>query len=108
MTYGVVQIGTTDDYKLVCADDFDDVAARVVCQSAGFHHGISVCCSAFGDMKYDIGYCNHKCSGDESSILNCTRSIAASDCVSGKYASVACSDQPASGGTCPPIFFLLS
>lgn len=82
----------------MCADGFDDIAAKVVCKAAGFQNGISVCCSAFGDMSYDIGYYNIKCRGDEMSILDCDYKYGIGGCQSKKYASVACSDQPASGG----------
>lgn len=98
VTYGAVQIWNLEKYRLVCADGFDDVAAKVVCKSAGFKNGISVCCSAFGRMKYEIAYNNVKCQGDESTILDCKYTTALKMCPSKKYASVACSNSPASGG----------
>ena len=81
----------------MCADGFDDIAAKVVCRSGSFQNGISVCCSAFGKMKYDIGYYDIKCKGDEASILDCEYKTGPNKCPSKKYASVACSNQPASG-----------
>jgi len=98
VTYGAIEIWTEDKYQLVCADDFDDVAAKVVCKAAGFQNGISICCSAFGDMSYSIGYYGIGCQGDEASILDCEYKAGIGQCRSNKYASVACSDQPASGG----------
>ncbi|XP_052276945.1 deleted in malignant brain tumors 1 protein-like isoform X3 [Dreissena polymorpha] len=97
VSYGAVQIWNREAYRLVCADGFDDLAAKVVCRSAGFQNGISVCCSAFGEMKYDIGYRNVRCTGNEMSILDCSYVDDNTGCSSGKYASVACSDQPANG-----------
>lgn len=97
VTYGAVEIWNDEKYQLVCADGFDDVAAKVVCRSAGFQNGISVCCSAFGEMNYDISYHNVRCQGDEATILNCKYDMGPDGCPSKKYASVACSDLPASG-----------
>ncbi|XP_052791481.1 deleted in malignant brain tumors 1 protein-like isoform X3 [Mya arenaria] len=97
VTYGAVQIWKSGNYRLVCADEFGDIAAKVVCRSAGYQNGISVCCSAFGPLKYDIGYMNFKCTGEETSILDCSFTVGDTGCASGKYASVACSDQPANG-----------
>lgn len=105
VSYGAVQIWNRDAYRLVCADGFDDLAAKVVCRSAGFQNGISVCCSAFGEMKYDIGYRNVRCTGNELSILDCSYVDDNTGCSSGKYASVACSDLPANGGEILQINF---
>ncbi|WAR00368.1 LOW QUALITY PROTEIN: DMBT1-like protein, partial [Mya arenaria] len=80
------------DASVYCTD-----RAKVVCRSAGYQNGISVCCSAFGPLKYDIGYMNFKCTGEETSILDCSFTVGDTGCASGKYASVACSDQPANG-----------
>lgn len=98
VTYGAVEIWNAEKYQLVCADGFDDVAAKVVCKSAGFQNGISVCCSAFGSMDYEISYHSVRCQGDEASILDCKYKTGVDNCPSKKYASVACSDLPASGG----------
>ena len=97
VTYGAVEIWTENGYQLVCADGFDDFAAKVICRAGGFQHGISVCCSAFGDLEYEIGYQDFKCRGDEISILKCPHRFQHVDCPSQKYASVACSNKPASG-----------
>ncbi|XP_060571753.1 deleted in malignant brain tumors 1 protein-like isoform X2 [Ruditapes philippinarum] len=97
VTYGAVEIWNEEKYQLVCADGFDDIAAKVVCKSAGFKYGISVCCSAFGKMDYEISFYDIKCDGHETSVLDCKYSSGIDRCPSKKYASVACSDTPGSG-----------
>ena len=104
VTYGAVQLWNDNQYHLICADGFDDMAARVVCRSMGYQNGISVCCSAFGKMKLPITYHNVTCTGTETRILDCNYKMGekiksrVTGCSSNQYASVACSDSPASGG----------
>ncbi|WAQ98294.1 SRCR1-like protein [Mya arenaria] len=94
VTFGAVQVWDRDDYHLVCAEGFDELAAQAVCRSLGFAYGTSICCSAFGRMEYSIVYSNIKCTGIESSILECDYVKYFPNCTSGYYASVACSDKP--------------
>ena len=104
VTYGAVQLWNDNKYNLICADGFDDMAARVVCRSMGYQNGISVCCSAFGKMTQPITYYNVSCTGTENRILDCNYKTGlkfkkgVTECSSNQYASVACSDAPASGG----------
>lgn len=98
ITYGAVQVWQDDGYKLVCADQFDDVDAQVVCRGLGKQNGISICCSVFGDMKHPISINNVACTGQEDSILQCQHNTLREACPSKKYAAVACSDSASSGG----------
>ena len=104
VTYGAVQLWSDNKYHLICADGFDDMAAKVVCGAMGYRNGISVCCSAFGDMDLPITYHNVSCTGKESWILGCSYKTGPNGCPSKKYASVTCSDAPASGGKEISIF----
>ncbi|XP_052098351.1 deleted in malignant brain tumors 1 protein-like [Mytilus californianus] len=97
ITYGAVQVWQDDGYKLVCADQFDDVDAQVVCRGLGKQNGISICCSVFGDMKHPITINNVACTGHEDSILQCQHNTLREACPSKKYAAVACSDSASSG-----------
>ncbi|WAQ98303.1 SRCR1-like protein [Mya arenaria] len=94
VTFGAVQVWDRDNYHLVCAEGFDELAAQAVCRSLGFAYGTSICCSAFGRMEYEIVYSNIKCTGIESDILECDYVKLFPNCTSGHYASVACSNQP--------------
>ncbi|XP_052795720.1 scavenger receptor cysteine-rich type 1 protein M130-like [Mya arenaria] len=94
VTFGAVQVWDRDNYHLVCAEGFDDLAAQAVCRSLGFAYGTSICCSAFGRMEYSIIYSNVKCTGIESDLLECDYVKYIPNCTSGHYASVACSNNP--------------
>jgi hypothetical protein len=99
ITFGAVELWQDTQYALVCADGFDDTDAKVVCHSLGYRNGISICCSVFGDMPdYKISINNVKCTGHESSILQCSYSNNADGCPNKRYASVACSNAASSGG----------
>lgn len=100
ITYGAVEVWKDEKYVQVCADGFDDVAAKVTCRSLGYKNGISLCCSVFGEMKkYPIGITNVQCTGQERSLLGCDYTYRIDDgCASKKYASVACSNSASSGG----------
>ncbi|XP_052793637.1 scavenger receptor cysteine-rich domain superfamily protein-like isoform X2 [Mya arenaria] len=93
-TFGAIQVWDRDNFHLVCAEKFDDLAAQAVCRSFGFAFGKSICCSAFGRMEYDIVYSNIKCTGIESDLLECDYVKYFPNCTSGHYASVACSNLP--------------
>ncbi|WAQ98296.1 NETR-like protein [Mya arenaria] len=94
VTFGAVLVWDRDNYHLVCAEGFDDLAAQAVCRSLGFAYGTSICCSAFGRMEYSIIYSNVKCTGIESDLLKCDYVKYIPNCTSGHYASVACSNNP--------------
>ncbi|XP_052793656.1 neurotrypsin-like [Mya arenaria] len=94
VTFGAIQVWDRDNYRLVCAEGFDDLAAQAVCRSLGFTYGKSICCSAFGRMEYSIVYSNINCTGIESSILECDYVKYFANCTSEHYASVACSNSP--------------
>lgn len=98
VTYGAIQLWNDNKYHLICADGFDDMAAKVVCRSMGYQNGISVCCSAFGSMNLPITYHNVSCTGKELWILGCKYKTGVDGCASKQYASVTCSNVPASGG----------
>ena len=90
--FGAVEVWTGFSYTLVCADDFGDNEATVACRQMGFASGKSVCCSAFGTIDRSVAIANVKCSGQETSLLNCSHDLSYSLCNSDHYASVVCSN----------------
>ena len=106
ITFGAVELWQESQYALVCADGFDDTDAKVVCHSLGYRNGISICCSVFGNMPdYKISINNVQCTGQESSILQCSYSNNADGCRSNRYASVACSNAASSGGNGTNMYY---
>ena len=97
---GAVQVrdASTDTYRLVCSDEFDDTDATVVCRELGYAYGISMCCSSFGKQRYAIGIADVQCTGQEPTLLNCPHSLTVSSCPSKQYASVVCSNVGPSTG----------
>ena len=93
VTYGAIQVRTNNNrYSLVCADNFTDTSARVICQEMGYSYGISICCSAFGRQRYSIAVTNVRCRGGETRLRDCPQDTSLTYCPSRKYASAACSN----------------
>ncbi|XP_041368790.1 deleted in malignant brain tumors 1 protein-like [Gigantopelta aegis] len=99
-THGAIQVRdpSTDKYSLVCSDEFDDMDATVVCREVGYRFGISLCCSAFGYQRYQIGITDVKCTGLEPSLKSCPHKTTITNCPSRQYASVVCSNLGPSTG----------
>ncbi|XP_025115895.1 deleted in malignant brain tumors 1 protein-like [Pomacea canaliculata] len=98
--YGAVQVPintTSRTYGLVCDDNFTDREASVACRDLGYPYGIHLCCSAFGYKSLPIVRSGVRCTGTEALFSDCyydTRTY----CLSGKYASVVCSNIPPDSG----------
>lgn len=94
-SFGAVELWVSYSYYYVCADGFDDIAARVVCRELGFHSGKTLCCSAFGSTNKAIGVGEVQCTGLEDRFENCTHVVPYNEhsCKSGKYAAVVCAQQ---------------
>ena len=90
--YGAVLIHK-GDYKLVCADGFDQTAADVTCREIdpNFVHSKVLCCSAMGPQNYEIGVSQVTCFGNEKSLRFCNHRYVNPSCPSGNYAAVVCS-----------------
>ncbi|XP_071095519.1 uncharacterized protein [Haliotis cracherodii] len=99
--YGAVQVyDGVSSYQMVCADNFNDISAKVVCNQIGYLYGVSVGASAFGRQYYGIGYTNVRCTGRETRFRDCPHDISMTYCPSRKYASAVCSNtNPRSGYT---------
>ena len=83
---------STYQYGLVCADNFDDTAATVVCKElTNYNIGISHCCSAYGPKNQPFVINDINCTGQEKSLQQCNY-IKADSCQSGMYASVICTN----------------
>lgn len=90
-SFGAVQYHTEEEYGLVCADGFDANAANVVCKQKNYIIGLPVCCSGFGPFKnMEFSMSDVKCSGDESSLRDCSYTDVDPVCPSGHYAGVVC------------------
>ncbi|XP_053406028.1 deleted in malignant brain tumors 1 protein-like isoform X2 [Mercenaria mercenaria] len=90
--YGAVKVWQNGAYYLVCADEFDDREAAVVCRTMGYPFGKSLCCEAFGFQSPKIGFIGSRCTGRESNYNDCAKSFGkAAACSSKQYASVVCS-----------------
>ncbi|XP_052102367.1 scavenger receptor cysteine-rich domain superfamily protein-like isoform X2 [Mytilus californianus] len=90
-SYGYLQVWKSgaNQYGLVCAEGFDDEAATVVCRElTQYKYGISHCCSAYGNLSIPFAINDVTCTGQESSLQNCTYNTDL--CHSGTYASVIC------------------
>ncbi|XP_025076892.1 scavenger receptor cysteine-rich type 1 protein M160-like [Pomacea canaliculata] len=98
--YGAVQVPintTSRTYGLVCDDNFTDREASVVCRDLGYPYGIHLCCSVFGYKSLPIVRSGVRCTGSEALFNDCyydTRTY----CLSGKYASIVCSNIPPGSG----------
>ena len=64
------------DDKPVCDDDWDDDDAKVVCKELGFDGGYATTESKYGNVDLERQTCfdDVRCSGHESSLLDCTHS----------------------------------
>lgn len=84
---------------MVCADGFNENAARVVCKQFGYRYSIEVCCMGLEpeptDMEFAMSDVN--CDGTESGLRACRNEYADPNCTTGNYASVFCTNtDPAS------------
>ncbi|XP_052281888.1 deleted in malignant brain tumors 1 protein-like isoform X1 [Dreissena polymorpha] len=96
--YGAVKVWKKGSFYHVCADDFDDADATVVCRTMGYPYGKSLCCDAFGHQTTAILYSKSTCTGNEVNYNNCVKVEGAGLCLSNQYASVVCSkEQPLPG-----------
>merc|ERR1719431_1176492 len=84
------------DDKPVCDDGWDDTDANVVCKELGFTAGgYSTKESYFGkvDLERQSGFDEVRCSGRESSLVDC-RHESHDDCGDGEGAGVVCYSEP--------------
>ncbi|XP_021368435.1 deleted in malignant brain tumors 1 protein-like [Mizuhopecten yessoensis] len=96
--YGGLQVWNKNSYGMVCSDGFDDLDATMACRDMGYGVGVSLCCSAFGDVDFMLARTNIQCTGREVSLADCPSDKGVGYCDSGTYASVVCSDKAPSLG----------
>ena len=79
------------DDKPICDDDWDDDDATVVCKELGFNGGYATTESKFGNVDLERQTCfdDVRCSGRESSLLDCRHS-SQDDCGDSEGAGVVC------------------
>ena len=93
---GRVEIFYNGNWGTVCDDDWDINDARVVCRQLGFSDAVSAPGSArFGAGSGHIWLDDVRCSGSESSIINCQhRGWGVENCGHHEDASVICRIAP--------------
>jgi len=86
------------DDKPVCDDDWDDDDAKVVCKELGFDGGYATTESKYGNVDLERQTCfdDVRCSGRESSLLDCRHS-SQDDCGDSEGAGVVCYGGEGSG-----------
>ncbi|KAL8562352.1 hypothetical protein ACOMHN_066066 [Nucella lapillus] len=99
---GRVEIRVGHDWGTVCDDDFDANAAKVVCRMLHYpsRAAIAVTAGSFGAGQGRILLDDVRCTGNESSLLDCRHStLGANNCDHSEDVGVICSDTtPSSGG----------
>lgn len=73
-------------------DGFDDKAARTVCRMLGHEDGLAILNSAFGWNVTPINISHVVCTGNEKDLMDCDM-ITETNCTSGLYSSVYCSNE---------------
>merc|ERR1719186_1078337 len=86
------------DDKPVCDDDWDDDDAKVACKELGFDGGYATTESKYGNVDLERQTCfdDVRCSGRESSLLDCRHS-SQDDCGDSEGAGVVCYGGEGSG-----------
>lgn len=89
---GAVEVYKNGEWYYVCDDTFDFGAARVVCKSVDYNHGVQLLHSAFGNITTPdmIKFSEVNCQGTETMFSECPI-IFGKSCSTGMYASVYCS-----------------
>ena len=90
-TSGRVEVLRGGVWGTVCDDDFDDSDAYVICRQLGFSGGVARKGAHFGPGEGNIFLSGLDCSGDETNVLACPRSIGSTSwCDHAEDASVIC------------------
>lgn len=91
--YGTVLVWKKNNYGPVCAEGFDENAARVVCKELGYAYSIKFCCSGLGPRPkdLDLAMSDVQCGGTEIGLRQCKNEYLDPSCNSEDYASVFCS-----------------
>jgi deleted-in-malignant-brain-tumors protein 1 len=91
--YGAVLVWKKNNYGPVCAEGFDENAARVVCKELGYDYSIKFCCAGLGPKltDLDLAMSNIHCDGTEIGLRQCRNEYLKPSCSSKDYASVLCS-----------------
>lgn len=99
--YGIVRVWKKNNYGMVCADGFNENAARVVCKEFGYRYSIEVCCMGLEpeptDMEFAMSDVN--CDGTESGLRACRNEYANPNCSTDNYASVFCTNTDPANST---------
>ncbi len=97
----MVQIYINRQWSTVCGRiGFDDTAAAIVCKELGFNNGTALPLGVFGQQRFDTVRPNITCTGNETTLMNCSYDKSLSTlCLpySVSYASVACYNRPTTG-----------
>ncbi|XP_052278291.1 scavenger receptor cysteine-rich type 1 protein M130-like isoform X2 [Dreissena polymorpha] len=69
--YGAVLVTDGTRQGLVCADNFYENDAGVVCKELGYERGLVLCCSPFGVLDYAAIWSDVNCTGTENHFTDC-------------------------------------
>ncbi|XP_062609247.1 deleted in malignant brain tumors 1 protein-like [Saccostrea cucullata] len=92
--YGTVLAWKKNNYGPVCADGFDENAARVVCNELQYSYSIKFCCSGLGPepKDLDLAMSDVHCDGTESGLRQCKNEYINPSCSDKNYAAVYCTN----------------
>ena len=98
---GVVQIYDNRAWKTICGrDGFGNNEATVVCKELGFQNGEALPLTVFGRRSGSQVRKNLTCTGNETTLLNCTYDKEGTSCLPSSlaYASVSCFNENVTQG----------
>lgn len=106
INYGIVQVYLNGGWSTLCETGFDDVSAGVVCRELNYKYGKQLQVGSFGRLstRYIRPYIS--CTGQESSILDCSysRGVSCERWTSRtNYAAVSCYNELVEEGQCGRI-----
>ncbi|CAG6008530.1 unnamed protein product [Menidia menidia] len=96
---GRLEVRSEQSWSSVCAKDFDQRDAEVVCREVGCAPPLALEGAPYGEVGAPMGATESHCEGQESGLRDCRRSaLERSICPAGEAAALTCSDGLRLGG----------